>query len=719
MTSSPRPQSMLAEDGAAPVNSALKLIGRMLDADVCCLLWHARDGGLHTLDLSESQVTPGLRRAWLRQSAATPKGQSVRGEDGLVVAPVRRTDGGVRGCLALRVRTHRTKALADGAVAAAGYLGGLLSVADQFGERPSAYHALFEIGMQIQAAESRPDAIFALIVERGRQLLATDVAWLAMVEPGGSRLAMKVAAGTTTPGFMAMAVDVGTGIGGIALEQQRPVAVRDIRSYAPGMPTTVRGALEDEGVTSILCAPMLRDGGMLGALYVGTRSPVGFTSEAASLLSALAAQAAVTIDNARLYQALSQQNDLLERVNDVHRALTDASLSGMGAHQIGMMLAGLVGRDLVLAQDTILPGRVLYPCHGTEYREIKDAGSDEDFDGEAAPLTAAGVRLGSLRASGAGQLSPLQRNSLEYGATVLTLELVKAQAELEVEWRLQGELLEELLRSDTPTDGLLRRAKRFGVDLTTPRRMIALEARDEASSSRLLLVVHRMFQQRDGTSLVAQRGDRVLVALADDPVGDVDSVLGDLRALEGRCGIAACAGVSRARSELALATREAESALQLALQSGRPNAIVSYDDLGPLIFLLDAPNTDSMQDLVTEYLGDVARHDAEHQSELLFTLQNFLASGGNGPTTADVCGIHTSTLKYRLSRMSDILGESLKDPTVRFRLSLAFEILTLLKGLQCAPPGFSDVPARSEFWAHEVVGGSAAGQRTTSRREAP
>ncbi len=690
-----------SRDATAPVRSALDLVVATTDADICCLMWHARDGGLHILDLSANRVPADRRRTWLRSSAQPGDERVTRSQDGTLVAPVRRGDGTIRGCLALRVRSGTPAAdcradRADHVVAAADHVSALLAFADQLGERPSAYHALFEIGTQIQAAESEPEAIFTLIVGRARQLLATDVAWLAMVDPAGKRLTMKVADGTTTPGFMAMAVDVGTGIGGIALQQKRPIAVRDGRNYADGMPASVHSALEDEGVTSILCAPMLRDGDMLGALYVGTRTSTEFTAEAASLLSALAAQAAVTIENARLYQALSEQNGMLERAFAVHRSLTDASLSGVGMHQIGLRLARLVEHDLLLTQHTSLPMCALYPCDpdATSHLTVDEAETGGGPDTPVLPLTAAGARLGTLRVHGAAPLSPLQYGALEYGATVLALELVKAQAELEVEWRLQGELLEELLRVDTLSDGLLRRARHFGVDLRQTRRMIVLEANDEAASTKLLDLVRRTLRHHgDGTSLVAQRGDRVLIALTDDPAGGVERLLTELRGLADRSGITACAGVSNARCELALAAREAESALALALRGGRPGAVVNYEELGPLRFLLDAPSTVEMRTLVEEYLGAIARKDAKHQSELLFTLRTFLETGGHHPTTAKRCQIHISTLKYRLSRISEVLGQQLGDPAVRFRLNLAFEVLTVLEALDSVP--FDQVtPAR-------------------------
>jgi len=136
------------------------------------------------------------------------------------------------------------------------------------------YDALIEIATQIHAEEFNADAVLRLVVDRARELLATDLAWLALAE--GDHVRVRIAAGATTPGIGRMEVALGTGIGGIALREGRTVIVGDQALYGNGMPSTVHEALEAEGVVSVMCAPMLRDGQMVGALYVASREATVF-----------------------------------------------------------------------------------------------------------------------------------------------------------------------------------------------------------------------------------------------------------------------------------------------------------------------------------------------------------------------------------------------------------------------------------------------------------
>jgi DNA-binding PucR family transcriptional regulator len=626
--------------------------------------------------------------AWVAAARAARRGdRPVAAEDGVLVAPVHSPAGSVSGALAVRPAAGRADAMAAGAR----HLALLLASSEAHTERSTAYEALFEIGTQIQAEEVHADAIFALIVERARDLLRTDVSWLAMVDVPAQRVRMKVAVGTTTPDFMAMEVRVGTGIGGRALKEQRPVAVHDSSIYGNGMPRSVHRALDDEGVTSILCAPMLRDDGMLGALYVGTRTTRHFTEEESSLLAALAAQAAVAIENARLYQELAQKHEALERAFAIHRQLTDTSLAGVGLQRLALELARLVDRDLVLTLAGS-PRCARYPRHPSAAGPVPIAAEAPELDGRDPDLeiVAGDSVLGALHVLGREPLSPIERKALEHGATVIALELVKEQAALEVEWRLQGELLEELLRSEEPLpEGLRLRAERFGVALDLPHRVAVLRPQREASASALLDVVRRGLRSRghrDG--LVAQRGERVLVALRDaDGADDVRRLLEELQRSARLAGVPFTGGLSSARADLAGALREAEGALAMAISSsgGRRDLLAGYEDLGPLRFLLDAPDTVQMRAMVCDVLGPLAEHDARRHSDLLRTLRAYLECGGHHATTAERCHIHISTLKYRLSRIAVILDRPLADPAARFELRLALEVLSVLEAVGSAP----------------------------------
>src|SRR5262249_48811275 len=67
------------------------------------------------------------------------------------------------------------------------------------------------------------------------------------------------------------------------------------------------------GPRSVLCAPLLRQGRLVGALYVeNNAAPAVFTPARLTVLGVLSSQAAISIENALLYENLAEHSRTLE-----------------------------------------------------------------------------------------------------------------------------------------------------------------------------------------------------------------------------------------------------------------------------------------------------------------------------------------------------------------------------------------------------------------------
>jgi sugar diacid utilization regulator/GAF domain-containing protein len=546
-----------------------------------------------------------------------------------------------------------------------------LMTRDVGGTRRSVYEALLQIGAQIQADEPQLDAVLASIVETTRELVGTDVSWLAFVDEETGVVRVKVASGARTPDFVAMEVEIGTGIGGIAVDEARTVFVHDHAQYGHDMPEAVHRALAAEGVVSVLCAPMAHRGIALGALYAGSREPTRFAGDSSALLGALASQAAVAIANARLYETLSDRNRALQAAVDVHRALTDASLAGAGLQELVDELARILDRGVCLRQEIVVPAQIRAP---------RDETSEPTHEG--VPVMAGGVQLGSLHPLGPAPLDPAGLRVLERGATVVALELVKQRAAIGVEWRLRGELLEEILQATGKLPaGAAQRAERFGVDLGRPRRVMVLEPVVEAQLPVLLDHMQRTVARRTPIDdlLVGRHGACAVLAIADGPDDPAGEKAERLRDRATRAGIPTRGGISAQGRDLRRAYAQADAARRFAA-SASATTLVDYAAIGPLRFLLDTPDVGELRALVVAELEPLAAYDRrEGSGHLMQTLRAFVDSGGHHRDTAERCHIHGNTLKYRLSRIAELLDCTLTDPEQRFRLKLAFEVRDVLR----------------------------------------
>jgi sugar diacid utilization regulator len=297
----------------------------------------------------------------------------------------------------------------------------------------------------------------------------------------------------------------------------------------------------------------------------------------------------------------------------------------------------------------------------------------------ALPIVIAREDLGWVALEDGAPPPPDRRELLEHLASLIGLELVRDRAAFKAEWELRGDLLDELLREETPSASAMRRAAQLGVELHLMRRVVVLEPAGREIIEPLVLLVRRALRDIDAANraIAGFHGPRVAVALPDDV--DPSTLVARLRQLDGTASAWLHAGTAVTRTSLRAAAREAEVALGLAQAAdGDPQRLVRYEEFGPLRFMLDAHDTSQMVEVVEQYLGDLAMHDRLKRSDLLTTLEVFLETGGHHKSTAERCHIHGSTVKYRLGLIRNIVGRPLSDPEVRFELGIAFAVRKVL-----------------------------------------
>jgi GAF domain len=299
-----------------------------------------------------------------------------------------------------------------------------------------------------------------------------------------------------------MWIDVGHGIGGLAVKERRTVVVPNHRLFQPNSTDLVIQTLAAEGVVSVLCAPLLFEGGAIGALYGGSREPTAFTDTTISVFTALAGQAAVSIVNSRLYGALSDKNVLLQRTLSLHRQLNGAALAGADTHGIASKLARLIDRPVMVVRDIGKPRAWRYDPGADSPPACTEPASLTDgvITGDQVEIRAGEEQLGAIAVLGVEPFSDFDRNALEQGATIMALEIIKERAAWEAEWRLRGALLEEILQErGEPGEGLQLRAQRFGVDLEARWSLAILEPAP-ATTADLLPIVRTALGAARGTA---------------------------------------------------------------------------------------------------------------------------------------------------------------------------------------------------------------------------
>ncbi|MGE0870901.1 MAG: GAF domain-containing protein [Kofleriaceae bacterium] len=153
------------------------------------------------------------------------------------------------------------------------------------------------------------DALLTLIMSKVTELMEADRSTLYLVSEDGRELVSKVSQGGEN---IEIRLLVGEGIAGWVAQTHQIVNIPD--AYADQRFQPRVDLKSGYRTNSILTVPMLgARGGLVGVLQVLNKQDGPFTHADEELLLALAAQAAIAIENARLYHSLVAQNRELSR----------------------------------------------------------------------------------------------------------------------------------------------------------------------------------------------------------------------------------------------------------------------------------------------------------------------------------------------------------------------------------------------------------------------
>jgi len=194
----------------------------------------------------------------------------------------------------------------------------LATPTDQPTEQQDRLRLLVEAGISL-ASELSLDALLQRIVETAAELTDARYAALGVVHPSGRGLERFLTTGIDAKTYSAIGeIPQGRGILGVVMRETKPLRLHDIADD----PRSVGLPPNHPPMHTFLGAPILLRGVAFGNLYLSEKRNGGdFTEDDEDLIRLLAAQAAVAIENARLYESSTRWLRQLESLNEIGNAL--------------------------------------------------------------------------------------------------------------------------------------------------------------------------------------------------------------------------------------------------------------------------------------------------------------------------------------------------------------------------------------------------------------
>src|SRR6202049_79630 len=414
-----------------------------------------------------------------------------------------------------------------------------------------------ELGFLVRLAHGapstqRPDELLELIIREATSAMGIDVCSLYLLTPPGRELLLTATNGLNESMVGKVVMRVGEGITGWVAETRRPAVVPDVSQephwkWVPG--------LDEDRFTSMLSVPIEAGPRLVGVLNVQTAEKREFGLGDIDFLRAIAGQVAGLLERSELQRRTEVQLAEIPMSHDTPERFTKLSLEGAGIPSILEVVGALAGGHAALyspdgyrvrgvgeASDGMPPRiHVPVPLAQGGAREGRITAGLPARPLDVVPVRAGADLLGLLAVAVDEQTvdSHGRRRSLEHGSTVLALELSKERAAAEVERRLRGDLVEEVLAGGLEADEgdrVGRPAERLGHRLPQRAWVVVLEPADDETEAALAARGQRERLDAALTGLVRSRlpGALTLVRSTSAVFLVPDEIAAELAAVEAR-----------------------------------------------------------------------------------------------------------------------------------------------------------------------------------------
>lgn len=275
---------------------------------------------------------------------------------------------------------------------------------------------------------------------------------------------------------------------------------------------------------NVVGVPLYSKKRLIGALAVADKKDgEPFSSYEQEFLTVLGNQAAMALDNARLYERtneklqekvtelyklnklLNEEKATLQKSAEVHKKLTALVLEGQGLEKISINLSQMIDQPVLVAdqlfqilatshpevfesitavwntavKNPVIRSKLNDQAAGTHLFRFENVGQSENGRKNIVvlPVIAGSDFLGYLATLEAGHpLSELDCIALERAATVIALEMLKQKATFETGQRLRKEFFTDLLQGRYESEEALRRqGVQLGLDPGREYRAIQID----------------------------------------------------------------------------------------------------------------------------------------------------------------------------------------------------------------------------------------------------
>lgn len=566
------------------------------------------------------------------------------------------------------------------------------------------------------------ELVLGAIVRRARQIFASDIGYLTNFDRVRNDFYIRATDGAISERFKNVRVPPDHGICGHVLKHKTPYHCSDY--LADGGFAHDRGidlAIKDEGVQSLLGAPLMVGSHCIGVLCICDRQPRHHAPWEIAMLSTLAAQAAIAMENARLFQEAQVALQRASEANaSLHRQAAEIQTAAEAQEQMTKLVAsGCTVLDLLNMVASLLDGHIALLDEAEQPTQRTSAGNADALVGDqleallqhtrtqdavhlalsacrrtgrsheveceggihvrAAALMGADRLLGAMLIASAGPMTPTQIRTFERSALVAGVVLLSQERRELLGSNESAAAIRALVSwQQESLSALQSRASPFGLNLSEPLRMAVLSVEERN-------VEYALRRLRPGTprGTLLENFEGFIVAICAEGAFDhLHRTFQDTLLTDERLDTQGVISAPLARVDaLPNCFRSLKRGIDILNTLGRSREIVAEAGLSMYSLLFEQRQAADVAGFIDATVGKLVAHDQRRNTGLADTLLAYLEHAQNARSTAEHLQIHVNTLRQRLEAVDDLL-KGWRQEGRFLELHVALRLHKLRKGLR-------------------------------------
>ncbi|GLC88387.1 helix-turn-helix domain-containing protein [Lysinibacillus piscis] len=446
-----------------------------------------------------------------------------------------------------------------------------------------------------------------------------------------------------------------------------------------------------EDLQSVISTPILVEEQALCVLIIYQKGQIPLlTVEDQQLLESFSDQVSIALMNARLFQHLKQQNELLRQRDHIHHTLMNLSLQNTGIQMIVNEIRRILQLRLVVI-DLIDNSIFASPRHWFEESDYKrifiipDRPTFSKVETEEGmiccyiqPIVGVGQTLGMLLIEvEKQQLLPLHKMIIEQASAIFALEMIRKQSIVDSFYKKTHDLFREFIQCK---DYLLleKKGEELGLQSSAFSAVLFIQLPISPDLQGMNVQTHILIGEirqifQDKVAIIFGFDNKVTVVSqfqrqVDDLVKRTKQLQMNWQKMKYSALKIGIGSLYQGFENIAKSYHEAEKALSFLITRHR-DGIMHYQDIGVNRLFIH-----QTQEELTSFVNEIFEPLANDKTKyplLEETLLAYMAHNSSVGETAKQLHIHVNTLYQRLKKIEEKLNISFQNAEDMLKLQLA------------------------------------------------